>query len=252
MELGLKGKVVIVTGGTRGIGKAIATAFYKREAKVAISARNEEELSVCKKEMPGILPFAGDMTDHEARQQLVKAVMNQWGTVNILINNVGGSHGSTVAETDLQLFKDAMELNFYSAVALSREVIPIMKNEQSGAIINISSIYGREAGGKPTYNTAKAALISFTKAMADEVIKFGIRVNGIAPGSILHPTGSWQKRLEEDPEKMNAFVADHIPAGRFGTPDEVAHVALFLASEKASWIVGATINVDGGQSRSNF
>lgn len=172
--------------------------------------------------------------------------------MNILINNVGGSNGSTVAETELQLFKDAMELNFYSAVALSREVIQVMEKEQNGAIINISSIFGREAGGKATYNAAKAALISFTKAMADEVIKTGIRVNGIAPGSILHSTGSWQKRLDEDPEKMNKFVTENIPAGRFGTPDEVANVALFLASEKASWVVGATINVDGGQSRSNF
>jgi 3-oxoacyl-[acyl-carrier protein] reductase len=95
-------------------------------------------------------------------------------------------------------------------------------------------------------------MISFTKSLADEVIKDGIRVNGVAPGSILHPTGNWQKRLEQNPEKIEQFVQDEIPAGRFGTAEEVANVVTFLASEKASWVVGATINVDGGQSKSNF
>ena len=127
-----------------------------------------------------------------------------------------------------------------------------MKKQKRGAIINITSIYGRESGGKATYNAAKAATISFTKSLANEAIKDGIRVNGIAPGSILHPGGSWQKRIEENPEKMNEFVKTEIPAGRFVTLEEVSNVAVFLAPEKASWVVGATINVDGGQSKSNF
>ncbi|HMW60402.1 MAG TPA: SDR family oxidoreductase, partial [Leptospiraceae bacterium] len=111
---------------------------------------------------------------------------------------------------------------------------------------------GRESGGRATYNAAKAAAISFTKSFADEMIRKGIRVVGIAPGSILHPTGNWQKRINENPEKMREFVEREIPAGRFGTVEEVASVAVFLASSKASWVVGATLNVDGGQSRMNF
>lgn len=252
MNLALEGKVVLITGGTKGIGRAIAEAFYKEGARVAITARGMESLAECEREMHGIFTFLGDMTNRTERSSFVEAVLQKWGTIDILINNVGGSNGSTISETDLQLFEDAMALNFYSTVDLSKLVLPIMKKQQSGAIINITSIYGRESGGKSTYNAAKAATISFTKSLADEVIKDGIRVNGIAPGSILHPTGSWQKRIEEDPEKMNAFVKTEIPAGRFGTPEEVANVALFLASEKASWVVGATINVDGGQSKSNF
>jgi 3-oxoacyl-[acyl-carrier protein] reductase len=252
MDLGLKGKVVLITGGSKGIGLAIARAFYEEGARVAIAARGEAELQAAVQEMDGLLPLSADLTDAVARQHVVDQVIQTWGTVDVLVNNVGGSNGGPVLDTDLALFADAMELNFYTAVDFSKAVIPFMKEKGTGSIINISSIFGRESGGKPTYNAAKAALISFTKSLADEVIPFGIRVNGIAPGSILHPTGNWQKRLEENPEKIKQFVQNEIPAGRFGTVEEVANVVVFLASEKASWVVGATLNVDGGQSRSNF
>lgn len=252
MELGLERKVVLVTGGSRGIGKAIAQAFYKEGAKVVIAARNEQDLAACKQEMKGLITYSVDMMVESERKQLIENVVNECDRIDILINNVGGSNGSTVVDTELDLFKEAMEFNFYTAVDFSKQVYPVMKQQQSGVIINISSISGRESGGKATYNAAKAAMISFTKAMADEVIQDGIRVNGIAPGAILHPTGNWQRRLDANPEKINRYVKDNIPAGRFGTVEEVANVALFLASEKASWVVGATLNVDGGQSRSNF
>jgi 3-oxoacyl-[acyl-carrier protein] reductase len=252
MDLGLKGKVVLITGGSKGIGLAMARAFYEEGARVAIAARGEAELQAAAQEMDGLLPLSADLTDAVARQHVVDQVIQTWGTVDVLVNNVGGSNGGPVLDTDLALFADAMELNFYTAVDFSKAVIPFMKEKGTGSIINISSIFGRESGGKPTYNAAKAALISFTKSLANEVIPFGIRVNGIAPGSILHPTGNWQKRLEENPEKIKQFVQNEIPAGRFGTVEEVANVAVFLASEKASWVVGATLNVDGGQSRSNF
>ena len=127
-----------------------------------------------------------------------------------------------------------------------------MKKQGSGNIINISSIYGRESGGKATYNNAKAALISFTKALAHEVIKYGVRVNSIAPGSVYHESGVWGRLTREDPYKIEEFVKNDIPAGRFGKPEEIADVVVYLSSEKASWIIGATINVDGGQSKMNF
>ncbi|MBN6189225.1 glucose 1-dehydrogenase [Aneurinibacillus sp. BA2021] len=252
MDLRLQNKVVLITGGSKGIGRAIARAFHEEGARVAITARGEAELAEAAQEMDGLLPLPSDMTDPASRDEVMRRVLEHFGTIDILINNVGGSSGGAILDTDTALFEEAMKLNFYSAVDLSRKAAVSMKEKGAGSIINISSIYGREAGGKPTYNAAKAALISFTKALADEVIPFGIRVNGIAPGSILHPTGNWQRRLEESPEKIKQFVETQIPAGRFGTVEEVAHVALFLASEKASWVVGATINVDGGQSRSNW
>ncbi len=252
MDLHLKGKVVLITGGSKGIGKAIAKAFKDEGAIVTIAARTMQELEKAQTEyqLDGI--YQGDLTTKEGREAVFQKLINEFGTIDILINNVGGSNGSSTMETELSLFEEAMQLNFFSAVHFSQLAVPVMKEKGKGSIINISSVFGRESGGKPTYNSAKAAMISFTKSLADEVIKDGIRVNGVAPGSILHPTGNWQKRLEENPEKIQAFVDHQIPAGRFGTVEEIANVVVFLASEKASWVVGASLNVDGGQSRANF
>ncbi|MDV2886538.1 SDR family oxidoreductase [Alkalihalophilus pseudofirmus] len=251
MDLNLHNKVVLVTGGTKGIGRAIAEAFVHEGARVYVTARGEESLNeMGHKE--GITAIQADLTKEDARNEVMNEILTKEERIDILINNVGGSNGSTVAETELSLFREAFELNYFSAVHFSKLALDEMKKQQGGAIVNISSIFGRESGGKPTYNSAKAAMISFTKALADEAIKEGIRVNGVAPGSILHPTGNWQKRLDENPEKINAFVEHEIPAGRFGTVEEVANTVLFLASDKASWVVGATLNVDGGQSNANF
>ncbi|GAE37538.1 SDR family NAD(P)-dependent oxidoreductase [Halalkalibacter akibai] len=252
MDLNLKDKVVLVTGGSKGIGLGIAESFIKEGAKVAIVARGEDALNTAKSLLKDVLTIQADLYDQKDREEVVQIVISHFGTIDILVNNVGGSNGSTTAETDLDLFHEAFELNYFSAVHFSKLVLPYMKDKQAGSIINISSVFGRESGGKVTYNSAKAAMISFTKSLADEVIKDGIRVNGVAPGSILHPSGNWQRRLEENPEKINNFVKDEIPAGRFGTVEEIANVVVFLASEKASWVVGATLNVDGGQSKSNF
>ncbi|MDT8860981.1 glucose 1-dehydrogenase [Alkalihalobacillus sp. MEB130] len=253
MDLQLKNKVVLISGGSKGIGYAIASSFLQEGAKVAIAARGKEALDEATENLGGqVMAIQADLTNEKEREQVVERVIETFGTIDILVNNVGGSNGSTTAETDLDLFYEAFELNYFSAVHFSKLVLPYLQEKRSGSIINISSIFGRESGGKVTYNSAKAAMISFTKSLADEAIKDGVRVNGVAPGSILHPSGNWQRRLNENPEKINQFVKDEIPAGRFGTAEEVANVVTFLASDKASWVVGATLNVDGGQSRSNF
>lgn len=253
MDLQLKGKKVFITGGSKGIGKAIAKAFLEEGAEVGIVARNETSLQLAKEELGNIKTYSADLTNEHERSLVFEKFIKDFGAIDILINNVGGSNGErTTFATDLAYFEQALHLNFLSAVHFSKLALIEMKKQQKGAIINISSIYGRESGGKPTYNASKAALISFTKSLADEAISYGVRVNGVAPGSILHPTGNWQKRIEENPEKMKQFVKQEIPAGRFGTAEEVANVVIFLASEKASWVVGATLNVDGGQSKMNF
>ncbi|EKN64574.1 glucose 1-dehydrogenase [Schinkia azotoformans] len=253
MDLQLQGKNVLITGGSKGIGKAIAKVFLTEGANVAIAARSVDFLKKAKEELgDGVTIFQSDITKTEEREKLIRSFVEKKGSIDILVNNAGGSNGGTVIETDLDLFHVAMELNYFSAVHLSKLAVEQMKKNGSGAIINITSIFGRESGGKVTYNNAKAALISFTKSLADEVIRYGIRVNSVAPGSILHDTGNWKKRMEESPEKIKAFVENEIPAGRFGAVEEVANVVAFLASEKASWIVGASLNVDGGQSRMNF
>ncbi len=248
MDLGLKDSVVLVTGGSKGIGLGIARAFQEEGAKVAVCARSESDLAAAK-ERYALSTYPCDVTVPKEREALLSSVMRDFGRLDILINNAGGSNGSTCMDTPQHLFEEALELNFISLVEMSKLAAFHMK---SGVIINITSISGRESGGRPSYNAAKAAAISFTKAFADEMISKGVRVAGIAPGSILHPTGNWQKRIDADPEKMRQFVEREIPAGRFGTVEEIANVAVFLASKKASWVVGATLNVDGGQSRMNF
>ncbi|RXT06500.1 SDR family NAD(P)-dependent oxidoreductase [Ammoniphilus sp. CFH 90114] len=252
MELGLTGKVVLITGGSRGIGKAIARSFLEEGALVAIAARSLQDLEIAKTELGYIRIYQGDLTLASNREQVFHSVLKDYGRLDILINNVGGSNGGPAMETDMALFEQSMQLNYFSAVHFSQLAAQEMRKTGGGSIINISSIFGRESGGKITYNNSKAALISFTKAFANEMISDGIRVNGIAPGSILHPSGNWQKRLDQNPEQILKFVEEEIPAGRFGTVEEVANVAVFLASDKASWIIGATLNVDGGQSKSNF
>jgi 3-oxoacyl-[acyl-carrier protein] reductase len=253
MDLHLNEKNILITGGSKGIGKAIAAAFLIEGANVTIAARNIDFLEKSKEDLgEKVSIIQADITIKSEREKLMRLFLEKNGTIDVLVNNAGGSNGSTVTETGLDLFYEAMELNYFSAVHLSKLSVEEMKKNRSGSIINITSIYGRESGGKVTYNNAKSALISFTKSLADEVISEGIRVNSVAPGSILHETGNWKKRLEEDPERIREFVKNEIPAERFGTPEEIANVVTFLASDRASWIVGASINVDGGQSRMNF
>ncbi|MDA8353039.1 MAG: SDR family NAD(P)-dependent oxidoreductase [Firmicutes bacterium] len=252
MDLGLKKRIVLVTGGSKGIGKEIARAFVEEGAQVAIAARGLSALEETSNALGGIPFYQGDLTIKAERERIFQKLIDDFGTIDVLVNNVGGSNGSSVEETDLEQFEQAMALNYYSTLHFSKMALEVMKKRQRGAILNITSIFGRESGGKVSYNNSKAAVISFTKALADEAIPYGVRVNGIAPGAILHPTGNWQKRLEADPEGIKAYVKREIPAGRFGKPEEVANVAVFLASEKASWVTGATLQVDGGQSRANF
>ncbi|GAE31138.1 SDR family NAD(P)-dependent oxidoreductase [Halalkalibacter hemicellulosilyticus] len=250
MDLQLNGKVALVTGGSKGIGLSIVNGLHEEGARVVVVARGKEALADIEQKLANVETIVADLMDPTEREGVMGHIIERYGKIDILVNNVGGSNGGAIKETSMELFYEGLELNYFSAVHFSKLALPHMKTQQSGAIINISSIFGREAGGKATYNNAKAAMISFTKALADEVMADGIRVNSVAPGSILHPTGNWQKRIEENPEKMKQFVEEEIPGGRFGRPEEVANVVVFLASEKASWVSGATINVDGGQSNS--
>jgi 3-oxoacyl-[acyl-carrier protein] reductase len=256
MDLGLKDKVAVVTGGSRGIGKGIALGLAKEGCRLAIIARNEGELlnavEEIKKSNVEAFGFTGDITKEEDVDQFSKDVLKKFGQVDILVNNVGGNKRNLFENTSLQDWRDIMDINLLSHVKVSHSFLPAMKKQGSGAVIFISSIFGRESGG-PTlsiYNSSKSALISLAKVMATELVSEGIRVNSVAPGSIRFPGGSWDKRCIDDPEGMAEFINKELPIGRFGTVEEIANVVCFLASDRASLVTGACINADGGQSHS--
>jgi 3-oxoacyl-[acyl-carrier protein] reductase len=255
MDLGLSGKVAMITGASRGLGRAMAAALAAEGVRVSLCARGAETLDAAVAELKGaghqVMAEAADINDAVAMQRWTANTIKVFGGVDILVNNAGGARVGTINQLDDAGWMAAFELNFFSAVRLSRLCAKEMEKRGGGSIINISSIYGREAGGPLSYNASKAAMISFTKGLARELAKKSVRVNSIAPGSIIYPGGNWEARFKQSPEFEKDFIAHELPAGRLGRPDEVAYAVVMLASPRASWITGATIPVDGAQGRSN-
>ncbi len=256
MDLQLSGKVVMITGASKGLGRAMAEAFAAEGARVSICARGADALADAEKQLRAggaeVLAQTVDATDASATAQWVAATAERFGRVDVLINNAGGADPRPFAALDEKAWQAAFNQNFFSAVTLARSCAAEMLKRGGGAIINISSIYGREAGGPVSYNASKAALISLTKMLGRELGPQHIRVNAIAPGSILYPGGVWEMVFKQNPGFEKDFIAHDFPCGRLGRPEEVAYAAVMLASPRASWITGACLPVDGAQGRSNI
>jgi 3-oxoacyl-[acyl-carrier protein] reductase len=256
MDLGLSGKVALVTGASRGIGRAIALGLAAEGARVVMCARNAADLETAVREArargaaeTAAVGVPADVTTPAGVAALVDTALGAYGGIDVVVNNVGGSGARDFASTDDADLQSVLERNLFPALRVSRAALPHLTARGGGAIILIASVFGREAGGGPSYNAAKAAEISLAKAMARDLAVTGIRVVSVAPGSILFPGGGWDRRQKADPEGIAAFVKREIPWGRFGTPEEVADVVTFLCSARAAWITGACVPVDGGQSR---
>lgn len=256
MDLGLKGKVALVTGASRGLGRAIALALAAEGTRVVMCARSAGDLEAAVAEArragggdQAALAVTADVTTAAGVGALIEAAVGTYGGVDIVVNNVGGSGARDFDATDEEDLQGVLDRNLFPALRVSRAALPHLRARGGGAIVLVASVYGRESGGGPSYNVAKAAEISLAKAMARDLAKDHIRVVSVAPGSILFPGGGWERRQKADPAGIAAFVAREIPSGRFGRPEEIGDVVAFLCSPRASWITGACVPVDGGQSR---
>jgi 3-oxoacyl-[acyl-carrier protein] reductase len=253
VDLGLAGKVAIVTGSSRGIGRGIATRLAEEGADVVLCARGEEHLDAAVRSISGpgrAIGIVADVSTPEGAGAVVAAAVDRLGGVDIVVNNVGGSGAKTFDDMDAADLQAVLDKNLFPAVNVSHAALPSLRSRGGGVIAMISSIWGREGGGAPSYNIAKAAEVSLAKAMAADLAKDGVRVFSVAPGSTLFPGGSWERRSREDPNGIAAFIERELPFGRLGTVDEIADVVTFLVSSRASWVVGTCVVVDGGQSRS--
>jgi 3-oxoacyl-[acyl-carrier protein] reductase len=259
MDLALTDKIAVVTGSSRGIGLAIARALVAEGCRVCVCARGPERLAEAALEVEAaarkpnmVMTVQADVSTVDGVARVIDRTVEGFGGLDILVNNVGRAAGSDLLETSDAEWQAAFDETLFPAIRASRLAVPHMKLRGGGSIVLITSIYGRETGGRMTYNAVKAAEISLSKALAQQLAPLNIRVNNVAPGSIMFPGGSWHRRQQADPAGMAEFIARELPFGRLGRPEEVGTVVAFLASSRASWISGASIVVDGCQSKSNI
>lgn len=265
MDLGIKGKFALVTGGSHGIGRSIALALAEEGCNVAICARNSPragyaggiEETVAELKTKGVLSIgiSADVLVPEDIKKVTEAVIEAWGTIHILVNNVGGGGSwgrSVVEETEEQVWLDVYNKNALASVRFTMWAIPYMRKQKWGRVVTITSRYGREGGGRPWFNMAKAAQMGLMKTLAlnYDLARDGITFNTVAPGGVMIPGTVWQLEKGKDPAGFEKMVDQQFPLGRLGTPEEVASVVAFACSEQASLLTGAAIPVDGGESRS--
>ncbi len=252
MDLGLSGRRALVTGGTRGLGRAVVQRLADEGCAVALCARTAEAVETTVGELRGrgVTAYgeAVDVTDEDALAGFVDGAAAALGGLDLLVANAGGAAGGPgVADSSAREWRATFDLNVVHAAVAIRAALPHLTASDAASVVIVSSISGSRPQPRPQYAAAKAAEISLAASLARELGPDGVRVNTLSPGSVLFEGGSWAGRRDADPAAFAAFAAREFPFGRLGTPDEIADVAAFLLSPRASWVSGTDVVVDGAQ-----
>ena len=252
MDLKLNNKKVLITGASRGIGLAVAESFLQEGAKTYLVSRGSSALYENEKKLQNIYGLDNvvackcDCTNVESLNSLKNEVEDKWNSLDVVIVNVGDGRSVSDALPDDEQWKKTWNSNFESTLQTARTFLPMLKGSQ-GALLFVSSIAGMEAFGAPTdYSTAKTAIIALAKNMARKLAP-DVRVNVIAPGNVYFEGGSWDEKIKQDKKRVDEIIKSTVPMNRFATPQEIADSALFLCSDRASFITGTALVIDGGQ-----
>jgi len=250
MDLNLKSKKVFVSGSSKGIGFYIAKKFIEEGAEVVINARNPEELDAAAISLGNCRRVVGDVSNPEDAVNAITSAANILGGMDIVICNVGSGSSVPPGQESYDEWQRVFAVNFFSATNLIEASRKFLENLH-GSIVCISSICGNETipGAPVTYSVAKSALNTYVKSMSLPLAEEGIRINAVAPGNIKFEGSVWSKKMAQDPESVKAMLKNNVPLGEFGSPDDVANLVVWLASDVAKFVTGTIVTTDGGQTR---